>query len=170
MKKIRLLSFLLLCLGVLFLSFACRSKPLEKENAKQETYEDSRTYSDPGEEESYTIDEEYYNGTYCAEVNYYNPNTGTSSVYTLKVEVEDNTLTTIYWPNGGWLDESHFNGEDISSGHCSFVSDVGYEYEVTLLDGGCTTSSIFEGEEEENFEEEEEEFNNWEDEGEEDEF
>lgn len=80
-----------------------------------------------------------YNGTYCAEVEYYNPNTGSRSTYDLDVEVEDGYLVQINWPNGGWLDETHFSSEDISSGECSFRSDRGYRYTVTLGEkgGGC---------------------------------
>jgi len=89
---------------------------------------------------SYDNEEENgYNGTYCAEVEYYNPNTGTRSTYELDVEVDDGYLVQIDWPNGGWLDETHFSSEDISSGECSFTSDRGYEYIVTLGEkgGGC---------------------------------
>lgn len=74
-------------------------------------------------------------GIHCAKVEYYNPNTGTFSVYTLEVEVENEEIVKIYWPNGGWLDDSHFTPVEISDGNASFTSDVGYEYEVTLLDG-----------------------------------
>ncbi len=89
---------------------------------------------------------EYKDEMYCATVEYYNPNTGTSSSYTLNIEVENDNLVTIYWPNGGWLDESHFISEDISSGSCSFTSDRGYEYNVIILGQNCqfTDNSISE--------------------------
>lgn len=98
------------------------------------TTSDGGSYSSTYEEET-----DGYNGTYCAEVEYYNPNTGTRSTYELDVEVEDGYLVQIDWPNGGWLDETHFSSEDISSGECSFTSDRGYHYTVTLGDkgGGC---------------------------------
>ncbi|WP_188619294.1 hypothetical protein [Flavobacterium suaedae] len=82
---------------------------------------------------------DYPDGTYCAEVEYYNPNTGTRNTYTLNVDVEDGDLTVIHWPNGGWLDETHFSPENISYGEISFISDRGCEYVVTLGDygGGC---------------------------------
>jgi hypothetical protein len=38
----------------------------------------------------------YEDGTYCADVTYHNPNTGTTNTYTLNFEVEDNNLTKIY--------------------------------------------------------------------------
>lgn len=94
---------------------------------------------------SYADDEYEVNhpdGKYSAEVNYYNPNTGTSSTYTLDVEVENNELTVIYWPNGGWLDDSHFTPQELDSyGSCSFTSDAGYDYEVQITDPAYSDSS-----------------------------
>lgn len=91
----------------------------------------------------------YSDGTYCAEVSYYNPNTGNSSTYTLEVEIEDDELTTIHWPNGGWLDNSHFSSTDISGGSASFTSDRGYDYTVTITGegGNCYTSSYIDEDE-----------------------
>jgi hypothetical protein len=52
--------------------------------------------------------------------------------------VESNELTTIYWGNGGWLDEDHFSSEELDSdGSCSFTSDKGYEYTVTIIGTDC---------------------------------
>ncbi len=76
--------------------------------------------------------DEYSDGTYCAEVEYYNPSTGTRNTYDLDVEVESGELTVIHWPNSGWLDNSHFSPEDITDGECEFTSDRGYRYTVTL--------------------------------------
>lgn len=82
--------------------------------------------------------DEYSDGTYCAEVEYYNPSTGTRNTYDLDVEVENGELTVIHWPNSGWLDNSHFSPEDITDGECEFISDRGYRYTVTLSElGGC---------------------------------
>lgn len=78
-----------------------------------------------------------YDGDYCAEVEYYNPNTGTRSTYTLNIYVEEDELVEIYWPNGGWLDQDHFWSTDISSGYCEFVSDNGYEYSVVIIGESC---------------------------------
>ena len=57
-------------------------------------------------------EEEYYDnegngiedGTYSADVDYYNPDTGYSATYTLDVEVQDGCVTTIYFPDDGYLD------------------------------------------------------------------
>jgi len=78
----------------------------------------------------------YTNGDYCAEVEYYNPSTGTRSTYTLPVEVKNNKLTVIHFPNGGWLDDSHFTPPKISSGKARFVSDRQYRYTVKILNKG----------------------------------
>ncbi|CAM4172807.1 hypothetical protein FLAN108750_13875 [Flavobacterium antarcticum] len=86
-----------------------------------------------------TNSEAYSDGTYSADVDYYNPDTGTNSTYTLNVEVENNEVTVIYWPNGGWLDDSHFSPQELdSNGSCSFISDKGYEYSIHIT--GSETS------------------------------
>ncbi|WNM19123.1 hypothetical protein [Flavobacterium capsici] len=79
----------------------------------------------------------YTDGEYCAEIEYYNPERGTNSTYTLVVEIENNELTIIHWPNGGWLDSTHFMPPDISEGHASFTSDTGAEYNITIIDTDC---------------------------------
>ncbi len=73
-------------------------------------------------------------GRYVAEVEYYNPRTGTRSTYTLWVEVEDGRLVTIYWPNGGWLDDDHFTPPEIVDGVAHFESDREVEYSVVIED------------------------------------
>ena len=88
-------------------------------------------------------DDEFPDGEYCAEIEYYNPNTGTHSTYTLPVEVENGELVKILWNNGGWLDESHFMPPDISDGTASFVSNQGYEYTIRLLEQGSNCSSAY---------------------------
>lgn len=86
----------------------------------------------------YKLTGNYPDGVYCAEVEYYNSNTGTRSNYNLDVEVENGDLTVIYWANSGWLDDTHFIPENISSGECIFYSDKGYRYTIVLEEyGGC---------------------------------
>jgi hypothetical protein len=76
---------------------------------------------------------EIKDGSHIAEVNYFNPNTGTRSTYKLTVEVESHELIKIYWPNGGWLDDFDYVEFD-SGGYCSFTIDRGYQYEVQITD------------------------------------
>ena len=76
---------------------------------------------------------EYSDGIYCAEIEYYYSKTGTRSNYTLEVEVENNELISIHWPNGGWLDESHFSAPNISDGYADFKSDKGVLYSVEII-------------------------------------
>ena len=81
----------------------------------------------------------YPDDTYCADVEYYNPNTGTRHTYTLNVDVENNELTVIHWPNGGWLDDSHFDPQKLDSdGSCSFISDKLYEYNIQITGSECS--------------------------------
>lgn len=108
---------------LLVLNYGCK---------KSETHRSKDTVS------YYSTEYGYKDGIYCAEVEYYNSSTGTRRTYDLDVEVEDGELTIIHWPNGGWLDDTHFYPEDITSGECEFTSDRGYHYTVTLSEfGGC---------------------------------
>ncbi len=113
--------------------FSCKQ---ENTGFEKEDSFSSGNYTELKDNDTDYEEDKNYNGTYCAEVEYYNPNTGTRSTYELDVEVEDDYLVQINWPNGGWLDETHFSSEDISSGECSFTSDKGYQYTVTLGEKG----------------------------------
>jgi len=71
-------------------------------------------------------------------VEYYNPNTGTSSTYTLTIEVYDNELEQLNWPNGGYLDD--FSSVEFDEdGYAEFTSDKGYDYTVQITgdSGDC---------------------------------
>ena len=83
------------------------------------------------------------NGEYCAEIHYYYSQTGTSSNYTLLIEVEDGKLIKILWSNGGWLDDTHFDPPDIEDGTTEFTSFEGVQYTVKIIGSGgnCSTSN-----------------------------
>jgi len=77
---------------------------------------------------------EIFNGTYCAQVNYHNPRTGTRSDYHLLVETSKGALEVIHWPGGGELDSDHFAPQAIGADSTVFiVSDRGVQYTVHLL-------------------------------------
>ena len=120
--------FVYLLLFLIFIGFSsCDSS--EKSFAKDE-------FSIEGQTE-----DGFEDGTYCANVTYHNPNTGTTSEYTLDVEVSNNQVIRINWSNGGWMDEDHFSPETLSNtGHCSFESDKGYEYTIQITGSGCGSS------------------------------
>lgn len=50
---------------------------------------------------------------YDAIVKYYNPNTGYTAKYNLKVTVDDCQVTVIHFPKGGWLDNTHIKPADL---------------------------------------------------------
>ncbi len=130
------------------LLLACKGKSSSNDASaptSTATSSENSTYSSSATDNSSSeTDEKYADGTYCADVEYFNPNTGTRSTYELSVEVEDGELTVIHWPNGGWLDDSHFTPEELDeNGEASFISDKGYQYDVTIRSSSpCSYSSI----------------------------
>ena len=90
---------------------------------------------------SVEVEEEYYDnegngiedGTYSADVDYYNPDTGYSATYTLDVEVQDGCVTTIYFPNDGYLDDSHIDATELDDdGNCVIYDDEGREFSIHI--------------------------------------
>lgn len=76
---------------------------------------------------------DHFNGDYCAEITYYNSNTGTESEYTLIIEVDENELERINFPNGWLDDESYGNVQFNVDGYVSFTSNRGYDYTVQII-------------------------------------
>lgn len=67
-----------------------------------------------------------FDGKYCTVVTI--ENVENPGDYDLTVEISENRLFRIYFPNGGWLDETHFVPKKViveSDGHCSFKDDRG---------------------------------------------
>lgn len=126
MKKLIVSAF------VCSLLLSCSNK--NKDKVETESSYSSSEYSEEQDNDYEENQYGYSDGTYTAEVDYYNPETGTSSTYRLDVDVENNELVKIHWNNGGWLDDTHFYPVDISDGEASFTSDKGYEYKVRLLE------------------------------------
>ena len=121
-KKIIVLIFYALIL------FSCKNKNSNSNNRNSNSEITSKIFYENGN----------LNGTYCAEIEYYNPNTGTSSSYTLSIEVYDNELEQINWPNGGYLDD--FSSVEFDEdGYTDFTSEKGYDYTVQITGdtGNC---------------------------------
>ena len=126
MKKLRLLLLVLVVISFT----ACKNQSGSSEDSDTEL----TTTDEDG-------NEVYPDGTYCADIDYYNPDTGTRSTYTLNVEVESNEVTVIQWSNGGWLDSSHFSSEELdSSGSCSFTTFDGKQYDVQITGPECSNT------------------------------
>lgn len=75
-------------------------------------------------------------GTYTADVEYYNTTTGVNTLYVTKVHVEDGYLKVIKWPNGVWLASQYFKPTKIRKDGTCIISnlDAGYENRVKILD------------------------------------
>ena len=89
---------------------------------------------------------ESLHGSYCAEVTYSNANTGTHSNYSLLVDVKDNQVICIHWPQGGQLDLDHFNPVQISSDSTSQIQTFeGKQYRVKIVGPESACSERFQG-------------------------
>ena len=85
----------------------------------------------------YGFNQQYKDGTYCARVEYYNPSTTTRSQYNLTIEIEDNRVVMLEFPNGGWLDSDHFTPPELSYfGHATIVDHRNYQYTIKYLEEG----------------------------------
>jgi hypothetical protein len=73
-------------------------------------------------------------GTYSANVDYTNPETGYTASYQLDVEVEDNFVTTIHFPSGGYLDSDHITPGELEDGRTTIEGEDGKTYEVEIID------------------------------------
>ena len=72
-------------------------------------------------------------GIHSATVDYYNPETGYSATYDLDVDVAGGEVSTIYFPNDGYLDDSHiYPGELDEDGRVRITDDQGREFEVEV--------------------------------------
>jgi hypothetical protein len=101
----------------------------------------NNTVEDP-EEIVYAIEGQtadgFEDGTYCADVDYYNPNTGTKNRYTLQVEVQKNEVVKILFGNGGWLDSEHMKPQNVGQkGECIISTDRNYEYTIKIKGKDC---------------------------------
>ena len=99
------------------------------DNIENDDCNNGSEYDNNGDETDSSIED----GTYSATVDYYNPDTGYSNTYTLDVEVEDNLVVQIDFPNDGYLDDTHIEPQELNKdGHCSIEDDEGRTFDIQL--------------------------------------
>ena len=129
----------MLVLIVLLFSCSDGNNQPEYSGNRYKEYENNyrNDYEESGYDDYHIAEDEYdakvFDGEYCAEIIYYNSNTGRESNYTLTIEVYDNVLERINFPNG-WLDTDHYGYVEFNEdGYVSFTSDRGYDYTVQII-------------------------------------
>lgn len=132
MRVVRLLLVIVLIYGVQ----SCKKNISTNSNYYEE--ESTEAYYEEEDDEYYEEDTAAYpDATYCADVDYHNPNTGTYSTYTLNVEVEDNEVIEILF-SSGWLDDSEFSSEELDEdGYCDITLYDGREFEIQITGPEC---------------------------------
>ena len=130
---------------VVILLAACGNSNHTSSNSdSQDSYQtNDNIENDDSNSGSEYVDNDYNNGdetnssiedgTYSATVDYYNPDTGYSNTYILDVEVEDNLVVQIDFPNDGYLDDTHIEPQELNeNGHCSIEDDEGRTFDIQL--------------------------------------
>ena len=126
MKKLHLV-FLLM--GFLIVQ-SCKNNDYSSEEISNENY----TYDEVVNEDV----DSYNDNTYCADVEYYNPDTGFRNNYTLNVDVENNEVVKIHF-SSGWLDSSEFSSEALdSNGFCSITCYDGRQFDIQITGSECS--------------------------------
>ncbi len=126
MKNKSLKVFIVIIVSI-FLIQSCKNENNNNQKYKQADFGGT---NDLGFSNDYIFND----GDYCSEVLVYNPHTGKKSHYNLTVTIFDNKLTKIYFPNGGWLDNSHFEPPKTNDNQIfEFTDDRDYEYTVAIL-------------------------------------
>jgi hypothetical protein len=131
MKKLSLLfAFILILTG-------CKNDRYSSSYSK-----DGKRYhsdkSSPNSEVDYSHEEPevfegFENGAYTATVDYYNSKTGYRATYTLDVDIEDNEVTVIYFPKGGYIDDDNIWSEELDEdGYAEVEGEGGKFYEVQI--------------------------------------
>lgn len=105
--------------------------------------EANSVYTNQSSENTSEKKKSFEDGTFCADVIFHNPNTGTTNKYQLNVEVNNRYVEKVLWPNGGWLDDDHYSSERLDDDNeCSITTDKGYEYEIKITGEDCAQTIL----------------------------
>jgi len=74
--------------------------------------------------------------TYCVDVDYYNPKTGTASSYRLDAIVDSEVLKRLTFPSGGYLDHTDFGDVLFKNDAAVAAIKGGKTYRVKILKKG----------------------------------
>jgi hypothetical protein len=118
-------------------------KPVESEITEFKPVEQGKDYISEKPAKSYEpivandVEEKrrIKDGTYIADVEYFNTTTGANVTFVTNVMVKDGYLEVIKWPNGVWLASGYFKPQRIrQDGTCIVVNiEAGYENRVRIL-------------------------------------
>ena len=114
---------------LLFINNSCSS-----DSNSNDAYDSENNLEEESIEDEEIVNENLFeDGTYTATVEYYNPDTDYSNTYDLEVEVEDNQVTVIYFPNDGYLDDDHIWPAEIDEdGYAYIEGENGKTYEIYI--------------------------------------
>lgn len=132
--------FLIYILGIVTLLTSCNNSGHRSSKDKFLKTSKLNSSNNEGQADDYELNlykkeqvEGFEDGTYSADVDYYNPKTRYYATYTLDVEVENNQVTIIYFPNDGYLDDDHIWPDILDeNGFVRIEGEDGKTYEVQI--------------------------------------
>ncbi len=97
------------------------------------------------ESDYYSETQGYKSGSYCADVKYYNPNTGATKKYSLEIEVENDWIVKIKFGNANYLDRDDFRIVQLDRfGDCSLDCYNGCRFDIAITGRSCVSSDATE--------------------------
>lgn len=77
-----------------------------------------------------------FDGTYCSNIKRYNPKTGSESSYTLLIDIDNNYLEAIHWPNVEYSDYDPLASVKFNSKNISYKDILGIKYNINIIGDG----------------------------------
>lgn len=84
--------------------------------------------------DSHNLNDNVEDGTYCAKVRI--KTREKTKTYQLTITAKNNHLQEVNWPNGGWLDRSHYKLPEFYENETTFIDDRDRKFDVKIIHKG----------------------------------
>ncbi|MGV0920516.1 hypothetical protein ACTS94_09070 [Empedobacter falsenii] len=91
-------------------------------------------YSCSSSSDFHNINDPIEDGKYCANIKV--KTNKSTKTYQLTITAKNNYLQKIDWPNGGWLDNTHYKLPEFYENEAIFKDDRARKFEVKIIEKG----------------------------------
>ena len=91
-------------------------------------------YSCSSSSDFHNINDPIEDGKYCANIKV--KTNKSTKIYRLTITTKNNYLHKIDWPNGGWLDNTHYKLPEFYENEATFTDDRVRKFEVKIIQKG----------------------------------